>query len=366
MNDSNGQKNDSRPTPAPQSKPRSTRKQNGLPREIPVVNMDQLRRMDKREVETLAERFRASRKTAHPREVFATQVKVVTVREHRLKSRRNQLIETADDIARLWPRTIGSAPWYDDQKEHLVVFLVDTQNRLKSYALVTIGSLNETIFSFREIFRPAIAAAAAKIIVAHNHPSGSSAPSVLDSAMTRRLVCAGEVVAISVLDHVIIGAKDCYSFRTSQPSIWWRQSEATHARTGEKQSPKQPSERITRVKVCLPKPLHEKVRAAARSLGISMSELVRLAVRERLGSVERLAGKAGATRVTADAAKARSLRCTNSGLARVGVQVFPRRWLQCKTCREIWCPDIRRGRVSARNWQCPNGCNAAVIQGGKK
>lgn len=68
------------------------------------------------------------------------------------------------------------------------------------------GSLNESIAHPREIFRPAIAAAAYAVIVVHNHPSGDPAPSTADHSLTRRLADAAELLQIKLLDHVIIGA----------------------------------------------------------------------------------------------------------------------------------------------------------------
>ncbi|PZR80028.1 MAG: hypothetical protein DLM52_00215 [Chthoniobacterales bacterium] len=205
--------------------------------EIPVVTMDQLQRMDKSEVESLAERFRASPRTARAHDVFATEIKVVTVREQSLESRQEQMIQTADDIGRLWLRTIASAPWYDEQKEHMVCFLLDTQHYLKGYTLISIGSLNETLGHCREVFRPAIAAAAHSIIVAHNHPSGSMYPSINDSLLTRRLFRAGELLCIPLLDHVIIGREDCYSFRTST-NIWGEKTTKTTRRKNRREDEK--------------------------------------------------------------------------------------------------------------------------------
>lgn len=91
-------------------------------------------------------------------------------------------------------------------KEELRVLLLDTRFRLLRIEKVSVGSLNESIAHPREIFQPAISHSAYAIIAAHNHPSGDPAPSEADHRLTRRLVEAGRILQINLLDHVIIGA----------------------------------------------------------------------------------------------------------------------------------------------------------------
>ena len=92
------------------------------------------------------------------------------------------------------------------QKESLRVVLLDTRYRLLRVEEVSRGSLNESIAHPREVFRPAIIAAAYAVIVVHNHPSGDPSPSQSDHSLTRRLNEAAELLQIKLLDHVIIGA----------------------------------------------------------------------------------------------------------------------------------------------------------------
>ncbi|HEY0370171.1 MAG TPA: DNA repair protein RadC [Chthoniobacterales bacterium] len=92
------------------------------------------------------------------------------------------------------------------QKESLRVVLLDTRYRLLRVEDVSRGSLNESIAHPREVFRPAIIAAAYAVIVVHNHPSGDPSPSQSDHSLTRRLNEAAELLQIKLLDHVIIGA----------------------------------------------------------------------------------------------------------------------------------------------------------------
>ena len=76
-----------------------------------------------------------------------------------------------------------------------------------------IGSLNASIVHPREVFRPAILASAASIIVAHNHPSGDPEPSEEDLSITRRLAEVGELLGIGLLDHVVIARRGVTSLR---------------------------------------------------------------------------------------------------------------------------------------------------------
>lgn len=91
------------------------------------------------------------------------------------------------------------------EQEHLRVLLLDTRNRVLGSPTVYIGSLNTSVVRVGELFRAAIRANAAAVIVIHNHPSGDPSPSPEDVNVTRQLVRAGKLVDIEVLDHVVIG-----------------------------------------------------------------------------------------------------------------------------------------------------------------
>ena len=91
------------------------------------------------------------------------------------------------------------------QQEHFVALFLNVKNEVLHKQTVFIGSLNSSIVHPREIFREAVKRSAASIIVAHNHPSGQTAPSPEDIEVTKRLVEAGSIVGIDLLDHVIIG-----------------------------------------------------------------------------------------------------------------------------------------------------------------
>ncbi len=98
------------------------------------------------------------------------------------------------------------------RKECFWAVLLNGKNRFLKLARVSEGSLTASLVHPREVFRPAILAAAAGLLCVHNHPSGDPAPSPEDLQITRRLVEVGRLIGIRVLDHVIVGEKEYFSF----------------------------------------------------------------------------------------------------------------------------------------------------------
>lgn len=90
-------------------------------------------------------------------------------------------------------------------REHFYVILLDNKNQVISKELISIGDLSSSIVNPREVFKTAIKKSAKAIILAHNHPSGNPSPSRADLLITHRLIEAGEILDINVLDHLIIG-----------------------------------------------------------------------------------------------------------------------------------------------------------------
>jgi DNA repair protein RadC len=90
-------------------------------------------------------------------------------------------------------------------REHFVVILLDRKNAPIGINTVSIGSLTASVVHMRKVFKPAILANAAAILCGHNHPSGDPAPSLEDRAVTQRLVDAGKLLGIAVLDHIVLG-----------------------------------------------------------------------------------------------------------------------------------------------------------------
>jgi DNA repair protein RadC len=93
----------------------------------------------------------------------------------------------------------------DLQQEELRVILLDTRNRVLGIETIYRGSLNTSVVRVGEIFRPAIEAPAAAIILVHNHPSGEVAPSPEDLTVTRQCAQAGKLLDVELLDHLIVG-----------------------------------------------------------------------------------------------------------------------------------------------------------------
>jgi DNA repair protein RadC len=99
------------------------------------------------------------------------------------------------------------------EQEHMRVLLLDTKNRVVASEDVYKGSLNTSLIRVGEIFRKAIRANSASLIVVHNHPSGDPTPSPEDVAVTRQIVEAGKLLDVDVLDHLIIGQQRFVSLK---------------------------------------------------------------------------------------------------------------------------------------------------------
>ena len=98
-------------------------------------------------------------------------------------------------------------------REQFRIVLLDAKNHVLGVRTVSVGSLSSSIVHPREIFKEAIARSSAAIILVHNHPSGDPTPSREDVEVTRRLVDAGRLLGIEVLDHVVVGDNEYVSFK---------------------------------------------------------------------------------------------------------------------------------------------------------
>ncbi len=97
-------------------------------------------------------------------------------------------------------------------KEHLYALLLDSKHKIISSELISVGTLTKSFAHPREVFAPAIKAAAHSIVLVHNHPSGDPKPSSDDLKITRQLTKAGSVLGIKILDHIIIGENRYWSY----------------------------------------------------------------------------------------------------------------------------------------------------------
>jgi DNA repair protein RadC len=99
------------------------------------------------------------------------------------------------------------------KKEHFVVFYLDSRNQEIKREIISIGSLTANLVHPREVFEPAVKNLAAQIILTHNHPSGDPEPSEDDLEITKRLVEAGKLLDIEVIDHIIVVKDGFLSFK---------------------------------------------------------------------------------------------------------------------------------------------------------
>ena len=120
-------------------------------------------------------------------------------------------IRGPDDVVKFVGTRLRREP-----REHFLVLLLNARHEVMGRETVSVGSLNASIVHPREVFRPAVLASAAATVLVHNHPSGDPEPSEEDLAITKRLVEAGELLGISVLDHVIVASRGVVSLRARQ------------------------------------------------------------------------------------------------------------------------------------------------------
>jgi DNA repair protein RadC len=99
------------------------------------------------------------------------------------------------------------------KKEHFVVFFLDSRNQEIKREIVSIGTINASLVHPREVFEPAVKYLAVQVILAHNHPSGTLEPSEDDLTVNKRLVEAGKLLGIEVLDHIIVTKDRFISFK---------------------------------------------------------------------------------------------------------------------------------------------------------
>lgn len=108
----------------------------------------------------------------------------------------------------------------ESKKEHFVALYLDTQGRVIERQIVSIGTLDASLAHPREVFEPAVALHAASVIVVHNHPSGSVEPSPEDVEITRRLIHAGKILGIMIVDHIVVAKNAWSSLKSASSHLW--------------------------------------------------------------------------------------------------------------------------------------------------
>ncbi|MDQ5958125.1 MAG: hypothetical protein QG665_475 [Patescibacteria group bacterium] len=115
-----------------------------------------------------------------------------------LKGKKSSILLSPKDVWERMEDIRGS------KKEHFAVFYLDSRNQEIQREVISIGTLNESLVHPREVFEGAIKNNAASIILAHNHPSGDLEPSQADIEITKKLIHAGKIIDIKIIDHIIV------------------------------------------------------------------------------------------------------------------------------------------------------------------
>ena len=131
---------------------------------------------------------------------FGHKVKIQLIRES--KPVKNYQIMKASDAYELVREELETS-----DREIFIVVSLNTKNKVLGLDVVSIGNISASLVHPREVFKSAILLNAASIIMMHNHPSGEPEPSKDDISITNRLVNAGKLLGINVLDHVIVANK---------------------------------------------------------------------------------------------------------------------------------------------------------------
>jgi len=118
------------------------------------------------------------------------------------------LVKSPKDVAAV----VGSR-FRGKKKEHFLALFLDTRSRLIKVSEISVGSLDTSVVHPREVFKEALAASAASVIFAHNHPSGDTTPSEEDIGLSKRLAEAGQIMGVDVLDHIIFASGDYLSLK---------------------------------------------------------------------------------------------------------------------------------------------------------
>jgi DNA repair protein RadC len=120
------------------------------------------------------------------------------------------LLASPRDVATYLMPGHGAAP-----VEQFGVLMLDTKHRVIRTSVLSVGTLDASLVHPREVFRAATECRAAAVVLFHNHPSGDPSPSADDLALTKRLVDAGILMGIEVLDHLVLADAKYYSFKES-------------------------------------------------------------------------------------------------------------------------------------------------------
>lgn len=146
--------------------------------------------------------------------------KVISSHEYKVISRREcPLAEslvvcgTPAGAAEYWRLHVATNRYLNPECECFVILLLNTRRRVQGRQVISSGTMDKLLAHPREVFRGALIAAAAAVVLMHNHPSGGTQPSEADIKVTRDLIRAGQLLKIEILDHVIVGNPNHCSLR---------------------------------------------------------------------------------------------------------------------------------------------------------
>jgi DNA repair protein RadC len=144
-----------------------------------------------------------------------TQIREVAVSYKRSRRRIPSPLRSPADVFRFVRNSVG-----EDSREHFLAIFLDGRHRPIGFQTVSVGTATASLIHPREVFQPAIGIGAVAIIVAHNHPSSDPSPSAEDRNVTERLVKAGELLGIRVLDHLVVTAQYFTSLKEESPTLF--------------------------------------------------------------------------------------------------------------------------------------------------
>jgi DNA repair protein RadC len=122
-----------------------------------------------------------------------------------IESEKKVTVSSPEKMAQIIKSILESYEEHERDKEHFYVIGLNNRNVTQYIDLVSVGTVNESLVHPREVFRYAIMKNVSSIIMAHNHPSGDTAPSQQDIGTTKRIEEASKILGITLLDHIIVG-----------------------------------------------------------------------------------------------------------------------------------------------------------------
>lgn len=129
-------------------------------------------------------------------------------KRHEMSKRPSKKISSSEDVFNFYKERLK-----DKKQEYFIILMLNHMNNFVGEEFIAKGDLNLAVTNPREVFKPAIKNSSSRIILVHNHPSGNIRPSEEDLRLTERLIEAGKILGIDVLDHVIIGDDKFWSWK---------------------------------------------------------------------------------------------------------------------------------------------------------